>query len=161
MKEKILLLLLLLPFVEVSAQDRRGIFVHAEYQFLKYDYLQAGIGFHPKKHLVNVSSTKEQYCFIGYTLSYMDNFKNKDWGVAIQSVAYGGSYDGPLGLGIELNYKSVNQTDHYGLKPIIGLSFPVWNVMYGYNFDLYKPKTERISQHELILGFRIRVLKWR
>lgn len=91
----------------------------------------------------------------------MDNFNNKDWGLAIQSVGYSGSYEGPLGLGIEFNYKSVNQANHFGLKPIIGLSFPIWSIMYGYNFDLYKPKSERISQHEFILGFRIRVLKWR
>lgn len=161
MYKPILCLLFSLLSTTISAQDKRGLFVHAEYQFLKYDYLQTGIGFHPKKHRVKLSRSEEQYCFIGYTLSYIDNLHNKDWGVALQSVAYSGSYDGPMGIGFELNYKSINQIDHFGLKPLIGLSFPIWSVMYGYNFDLNKPKTERISQHELILGFRIRVLKWR
>lgn len=143
------------------SQDYRGLFVHAEYQALKYNYYQVGIGFHPKKHLVSVSRKHKKYSFIGYTLSYNNHFNNSDWGLAFQTVAYSGNYDGPIGIGLEWNLKKISGANHFGLKPMLGLSFPIWSVMYSYNFDLYQNKVERISQHELTLGLRIRVLKWR
>lgn len=150
-----------LSFHSGFSQNYRGLFVHAEYQALKYNYLQFGLGFNPKKHLVAVSRKKEQYSFIGYTVSFSKSLANSDWGIALQSVAYSGNYDGPGGLGIEVNMKRISGLDHFGIKPIIGLSFPIWSVMYGYNFDLFEDKSQRISQHELILGLRIRALKWR
>jgi hypothetical protein len=70
-------------------------------------------------------------------------------------VIYSGYAVSPAGIGLELNYKSVAQGHHFGIKPMIGLSFPIVSIMYAYNFDFYKEKEERLSQHEIILGFRL------
>ncbi len=141
-------------------QDKKGIFAHVEYQVLKNDFLQFGIGFHPKKHLVNFSRRNGKYTFIGYTLNYSTQLNNSDWGLALQSVAYSATYEGPIGVGLELNMKNRSATNHFGFKPLIGLSFPMWSVMYGHHFDLNRNKMERINQHELIFGLRLRCLKW-
>jgi hypothetical protein len=144
-----------------SAQSYNGLFVHADYQALKYSYLQVGVGHHLKNNFLQSSGKNDRYYFSGYTVSYTKNLNNSDWGLAIQYITYSGSYDGPGVFGIEANYKSVQLQNHFGMKPIIGLSFPMWSIAYGYNFDLYREKSQRISQHELVLGLRLRLIKWR
>lgn len=161
MNNKLILLLFLLCIRFGFTQQYSGLFVHVEYQVLKYNYLQFGIGHHLKNNLIQAKRDNEQYYFSGYTISYSKSINNSDWGLVAQYIAYSGTYSGPIALGIEMNYKSVNTANHYGIKPIIGLSFPIWSVTYGYNFDLYGNKEERISQHELIVGLRLRVLKWK
>ena len=105
-----ILLFTLLICKNGMTQDYRGIFVHTEYQFFNYNYYQIGIGFHPKKHLIRISRDNKKYSFIGYTLSYNNHFNNSDWGLAFQTVAYSGSYNGPIGFGMEWNLKSVSKT---------------------------------------------------
>lgn len=157
---KILILISLLNSLVTFSQDEGKIEIHADYQTLKYDYLQIGFGFAPKKHLISINRDNKSFSFIGYRLSYSDNVNNSDWGVALQSLVLGGDFRNFPGFGIEVNYKSVSQNSHIGIKPLIGLSFPYINIMYGYNFDLNKTKSERVSQHELIIGLSLNVFKW-
>jgi hypothetical protein len=121
--------------------------------------LTVGIGFQPKKTLLQATRKHSKYSFIGWTANYSKAIKNSDWGASVQTIIYTGSASGPFGIGLEGNYKSVNNTDHYCFKPLIGLSFPIISIMYAYNFDFYKIKTDRINQHEIILGIRLPVLR--
>jgi hypothetical protein len=139
----------------------RKIYIHADYQLLKYDYFQIGIGFNPKNHRVLLNRNNESFAFLGYRCGYSKNFNNSDWGLNIQSIALQGHYSGFTGLGMEINYKSINKINHFGFKPLVGFAFPNWNLMYGYNFDFYKDKSQRISQHEIILGVNLQIFKWK
>ncbi len=150
----IVTILTLLIGTSVFSQNRQALFMQAEYQFLKYNYLTIGLGFQPKKSLLQATRKHPKYSFIGWTANYSKKLENSDWGASIQTIMYTASTSGPFGIGLEGNYKSVNNTNHFAFKPLIGLSFPIVSIMYGYNFDFYKTKSERINQHELILGFR-------
>lgn len=162
MTRKSLILILLLLFTRNSfSQQYNGLFIHGEYQALKYNFIQFGIGHSIKNNFLQAVRKNEKYYFSGYTISYSKNLNNSDWGLAGQYIVYSGTYDAPSAIGLEVNYKSVQYKDHFGIKPIIGLSFPMWSVTYGYNFDLYKTKDQRISQHELIFGLRLRIIKWK
>lgn len=143
------------------SQHYSGLFMHTEYQVLKYDYLQIGLGHSLKNNILQTNRKNDPYCFTGYTLSYSKNLNNSDWGLATQYIVYSGTYDGPIAVGIEFNYKSITKEHHFGIKPIVGLSFPIWSITYGYNFDMYGIKDQRLNQHELIVGLRLRVLKWK
>ena len=160
LKFKILLIATLLTALSAYTQDEKKIEIHTDYQLLKYDYLQVGFGFAPKNHLISLNRDNKSFSFIGYRLSYSDNLNNSDWGIAAQSIALGGSFRNFPGFGIEVYYKSISQKNHFGIKPLIGLSFPYFNIMYGYNLDLYNVKSERLSQHELIFGLSLNVFKW-
>jgi hypothetical protein len=139
----------------------RKIFIHADYQFLKYDYFQIGIGFNPKNHRVLINRNNESFAFLGYRFGYSKNLNNSDWGLNAQSIALQGHYGGFTGIGMEINYKSIKKINHFGFKPLVGFAFPNWNLMYGYNFDFYKEKSQRISQHEIILGVNLQIFKWK
>lgn len=138
---------------------RSSLFLHAEYQLLKYDYLTVGLGYQPRKTKLVAERSHPKYSFVGWTLNYSKKLGNSDWGVSVQNIMYTASTSGPFGMGVEGNFKSVNNKNHFGIKPLIGLSFPVISVMYAYNFDFYEVKSERISQHELIVGIRVPVLQ--
>jgi hypothetical protein len=155
-------LFLLFSLLNISGftQESRKLEIHTDYQLLKYNYLQFGIGFSPKNHLVSINRNNESFSFIGYRLNYSDNLDNHDWGLALQSIVIGGKFDNITAFGIELNMKNVEHRNHFGFKPMIGISLPYFNLMYAYNFDFYSIKEARISQHELILGISINVLKW-
>ena len=153
--------LLIIIFAELGIaygqkENKRALFVQWEYQFLKYNYMTVGLGYHPEKNLFSSVRKWQKYYFDGVTLNYNKKLENSDWGTSIQAIIYTGE---STGLGWEVNYKSVNQTDHFCLKPIIGLSFAFASLVYAYNFDFYKIKAERVSQHELILGLRWAVLR--
>ncbi len=137
----------------------RSLFIQTEYQFLKYDYLTFGLGFQPKRTLLQAERRHSKYSFVGWTINYSKKLENADWGASIQTILYTSTADGPFGIGLEGNYKSVNNTDHFCFKPLIGLSFPFVSIMYAYNFDFYKIKADRINQHELILGLRLAILR--
>lgn len=147
------------------AQGYNSVFIHAEYQAIKYNYLQFGIGYHKNLSTTGMlgsidGSTK--HTFIGPTLNFSKKLNSTDWGTSIQYAAYTGKLTiFPIGLGMEVNLKNVNQVNHIGVKPIFGLAYPFLSIMYGYNIDIRKLKKERISQHELILGLRFRAIKWR
>ena len=160
MLKSIITILLFFGCFHCFSQDERKLEVHTDYQFLKYKYIQLGIGFAPKKHLISVNRTNKSFSFIGYRFSYSKNLNNSDWGLSTQAMVLGGHFRNLSGFGIELNYKSIDNNNHFCFKPLIGFSFPYVNAMYGYNFDFYKNKSERVSQHEIILGFSLNVLKW-
>lgn len=144
-----------------NRRNIRSIFIHTEYQLLNYNFLNVGLGYQPRKNMVYFARSNPKFSFIGWTVNYTKKLENKDWGASIQAISYSGSHDGPFGLGIEVNYKSVNNKDHFCFKPLIGLSFPVFSIMYAYNIDFYDVKSERINQHELILGLRLAFVKMR
>ena len=157
-KESVNLVNSIPPAINVTA---RKIYIHADYQLLKYDYFQIGIGFNPKNHRLEINRNNESFAFLGYRCGYSKNFNNSDWGLNIQSIALEGHYRGFTGIGMEINFKSINKINHFGFKPLVGFAFPNWNLMYGYNFDFYKDKSQRISQHELILGVNLQILNWK
>lgn len=142
------------------SQSERKIELHSDYQLLNYDYFQIGFGFAPKNHLVRINRNNESFSFIGYRCSYSDDLSNSDWGIAFQSMVLGGNWGNFAAFGLEMNYKSLSKTNHIGIKPMIGLSFLFFNVLYGYNFDLLGKNTDGRSQHELIVGISLNVLKW-
>jgi hypothetical protein len=78
-----------------------------------------------KKPLINTVRKTEKYFFSGYSLSFSTNLNNSDWGLAGQYMLYSSSYIGPTAMGLELNYKSIDHKNHYGIKPIIVLPFPI------------------------------------
>jgi hypothetical protein len=149
------------PLFGQRPKNNRSVFIQTEYQFLNYNYLTVGLGYQPRKTLLTVTRKNSKYSFIGWTVNYSKKLENSDWGASIQNVLYSGTENGPLGIGIEINYKSINQTDHFGAKPLIGLSFPLVSIMYAYNFDFYKTESERINQHEIILGLRLAIFRQR
>ena len=140
-------------------KNHRSVFIQTEYQFLQYNYLTVGLGYQPKKNLLTVARKNSKYSFTGWTVNYSKKLENSDWGASIQNVLYSGTVNGPIGIGIEINYKSINQSDHFGVKPLIGLSFPFVSIMYAYNFDFYKTVSERINQNEIILGLRLAIFR--
>lgn len=135
--------------------NTRSLFAHVEYQFRQYDYLTVGLGYQPKKTL-STWTRKNKYSFTGWTANYCKKLDNEDWGVSIQTLAYSAN-----GVGLEGNYKAIHHSPHYSFKPLIGLSFPFVSIMYGYNFDFYKIKEERIRPSELILGLRLAIIRWK
>jgi hypothetical protein len=153
------IILTIIIFSAAYSQNRQALFCQTEYQFLKYNYWTVGFGFQRPKPLLQANRMNPKYSFFGWTVNYSKTLNNADWGVSVQSIAYTGCVDGPFGIGLEGNYKSVNSTDHYCFKPLIGLSFPVISIMYAYNFDFYKIKADRINQHEIILGIRVPLIR--
>ena len=147
----------------IHGQNREILFSHFEYQFLNYSYLSAGIGFTPKGIKADSKYDKDQVSDIGISINYNKNLNNDNWGLSFQFCTH------PINpkmlmnqmftMGVEVNYKSVKNTSHFGFKPIIGLTYRFVSLLYEYNFDFYKITDERISQHELILRVRIPLLK--
>ena len=154
--------ILILCFAGFS-QKSNILFIHTEYQALNYNFYSIGIGFQPKKQIFYINPRdvcyKGKFKFNGFTFSFNKKLENKDWGLATQLIGYCADFKNPIGAGIELNYKSIEHSDHFSVKPLIGLSLPLISFMYGYNFDFYKIKSLRVNQHELIMGIRIPVLK--
>ncbi|MCC6372657.1 MAG: hypothetical protein IT236_16760 [Bacteroidia bacterium] len=152
----------LLVAVSASSQankNYRAVFVHAEYQWLNYNFMNIGIGFQQKKHLVELSRHHAKFSFGGYTVNYSKKIQNSDWGLSLQSCIYSATANGPFAVGFEVNYKSIQNKAHFGAKPFIGLSFPIVSLVYAHNFDFYDVKAERLNQHELILSARIPVFR--
>jgi hypothetical protein len=140
-------------------ENIRSLFVQAEYQALHYNFLSVGLGYQPEKGLLNFPRKNLKFSFIGYTANFTKTLNNSDWGASVQAIGYSGATSGPLGGGLEVNYKSVKNTNHYGIKPLLGLSFPIVSIMFGYNFDFYKVPSERINQFEIIFGLRYALLR--
>lgn len=138
-------------------QNHRSIFIHIEYQCLNYDYMTIGIGFQPKNNFPDIVNKHPKLSFRGYTINFSKKLQNSDWGLSIQTCMYSATASGPLGIGLEANYKSINANDHICFKPFIGLSFPIISIMYGYNIDFYTIKSERLNQNEIIISARIPV----
>lgn len=156
----ILLFLSLSLFINfINAQDRpeKRLEAHLEYQFLNYNYVTAGIGY-IAMHRFRGKYTGD-YVFRMISMNYSRAFINEDWGAFIRFLKYSSTVNLAFVSAFEVNYKSVSKKDHYALKPLIGLNYSFVRLMYGYNFDFYTTKAERISQHELILGFHIAFLK--
>ena len=126
---------------------------------MAYDYLILGPGFQPKKPLLVVQRKHPNHGFNGWTINLSKTFNLSDWGASIQRVINSSTCAGPIGIGLEFNYKSIENTNRFGFKPLIGLSFPLICVSYAYNFDFYNVASERLNQHELIVGFRFPLLK--
>ena len=142
-------------------KNHRAIFIQAEYQCINYDYMTVGIGFQPKKHLIDLTRKHPKLSFIGYTINYSKKMQNSDWGVSLQTCVYSASTSGPIGMGLEANYKSIQLKDHFCLKPFIGLSFPIVSIVYAYNIDFYKLKSDRLNQNEIIVSVRIPIFTQR
>ena len=139
--------------------NKRSVFVQAEFQFFKYNYFTVGFGYMPRNTMLSFARQSRKYGFNGWTFNYSKKPENSDWGTSVQTIGYSGTFNAPVSVGLEINYKSVSNKDHYSFKPLVGLSCPFVSLMYAYNFDFYKTKAERIKQHELILGLRFAV--WR
>jgi hypothetical protein len=165
-RQFIIFLLTFILFGSTYSQDtigkrinKQALFVQAEYQFINYDFITIGLGFQPQKFFLTTTRKHPKLSFSGYTLNFNKSIKNADWGVSGQLIHYSASSSGPIGFGLELNYKNIQNQDHFGFKPLIGLSFSIVSIMYAYNFDLYNIKSDRLRQNELILGFRIPILR--
>ena len=140
-------------------ENRRSLFVQAEYQALHYNFLSVGLGYQPERGPLKFSRRNQKYSFIGYTANYTRQLTGSDWGASAQLVGYSAASSGPIGAGLEINYKSIKNTNHYGFKPLLGLSFPIISSMFGYNFDFYKIPSQRINQFEIIFGLRYALLR--
>lgn len=123
--------------------------------------MTVGLGYQPKKTMVTLTRKHTKFTFLGWAFNYSKKLENSDWGASVQTIAYAGTANGPGAIGLEGNYKSINQTNHLSFKPLIGLSFPIVSLMYAYNFDFYKIKADRVSQHELILGLRLAMIRFK
>jgi hypothetical protein len=140
-----------------QGENVRSLFIQSEYQFFQYNYLSFGLGYQPSNSLFHLTRVDPEFTFHGFTFNYTKKLNNSDWGTSVQSVCYTGTE--LLGVGIEGSYRSVNYTNHFCFKPMIGFSVFFGTLMWGYNFDFYRLKSQRISQSELSLGGRIPILR--
>jgi hypothetical protein len=143
--------------VTVAHAQRQKLYANVEYQFINYSFLTAGLGYGADAMEGKYGHLK--YSFVGLTVNYSRSLIYNDWGSSLQLGIYPGATHPSLGFALEGNYKSINKTNHFCFKPLIGFSFPIASLMYAYNFDFYKIKTERINQHEIILDLRLVVLR--
>lgn len=154
MKLKTLIIIITLFSCTVSfSQNSKTIFVQAECQMINDGYLSVGLGYQPRERLVYVERKHPTMSFIGWALNYTNSVKNSDWGLSLQALMCRAEYRNPIGFGLEGNFRLMSNKPHFGVKPMIGLSFPLLSILYGYNFDFCKTSNQK-SQHELTLGIR-------
>ena len=139
------------------AQNNPGLFAMFDYQVLNKRFVSIGLGWQPSTPPAYTERHDGKYSFNGYTLNYVKYTGNADWGASTQYMIYEASHIGQGAFGLECNYKSIDNSDHISLKPIIGLTFDLASISYAYNFDFYRIKSERLRQHELLIGIRMRM----
>lgn len=153
MKLKTLFIIITLFFCTITfSQNNKTIFFQAECQMINVGYLSVGLGYQP----IGIASTENKHSnlsFIGWSLNYTQSVKESDWGLSLQALMCPADYRNPIGFGLEGNYRLMSEKPHFGIKPMIGLSFPLFSFMYGYNIDFCKI-SKRKSQHEFSLGIR-------
>ncbi len=106
-----------------------------------------------------VTRHQPKHSFNGWTLNYNKFLNSEDWGGSIQYLIYEAASGGPFAMGLEYNYKLIDNKNHFGFKPIIGITIKRYTVTYSYNFDFYRIESERIRQHEINFGAHFTLLK--
>lgn len=155
MKLKTLIIIITLFFCTVSlSQNNKTIFVQAECQMLNDGSFSVGLGYQPIGRIDSLENKHSNFSFIGWGLNYTKSIMASDWGLSLQALVCPADYRNPIGAGLEGNYRLISNNPHFGIKPMIGLSFPIISIMYGYNIDFCKTSKKK-SQHELTLGIRV------
>lgn len=139
--------------------NRKALFVQSEYQFLNQSFVSVGIGYQPHRNvLFRVARKHPTWSFQGWAINLLRSTSSDTWGASAQALLCTATASGPFAAGVEVNYLNHDDGPHWGIKPQIGLSFPVVSVLYGYTFSVTEANDPVRNGNEIAVVLRFPVL---